>query len=101
MMASTQANTTDQHYEITYWRAGCAERCKSGSEGGGWKPAPRSIVPVARRHDDRQGAGRLPYSVSLANVGWPLQIFRERLSRSRVRPERGPRRAPRPRVLGE
>ena len=34
---------------------------KSGSEGGGWKPAPRSTVPVARRHDDRQGAGRLPY----------------------------------------
>jgi len=36
--------------------------CKSGSEGGGWKPAPRSTVPVERRHDDRQGAGRLPYA---------------------------------------
>src|SRR5436309_2275427 len=49
---------------MVHWRAGCVERCKSGSEGGSWKPAPRSIVPVERHHDDRQGAGCLPYSAT-------------------------------------
>src|SRR5947209_6878179 len=24
---------------MSYWRAGCTKRCKSGSEGGGWRPA--------------------------------------------------------------
>ena len=28
----------------TYWRAGCAERCKSGSEGGGWKRALHEVT---------------------------------------------------------
>src|SRR5262249_54734785 len=36
---------------MTDWRAGCAERCKSGSEGGGWKST------IARW----QLAGRPPY----------------------------------------
>jgi hypothetical protein len=44
-----------------HWRAGCGKSLEAGSEGGSWKPAPRSIVPVARRHDDRQGAGCLPW----------------------------------------
>lgn len=40
---------------MTCWRAGCIERCKSGSEGGGWKST------VVRR----QLAGRLPYNFAI------------------------------------
>src|SRR5262245_34425356 len=46
---------------MVHWRAGCDESRKSGSEGGCWRPALRSIVPVASRHEDPQGAGCPPY----------------------------------------
>ena len=38
-MTSPTDDTMDHRQETTHWRAGCVERCKSGSEGGGWKSA--------------------------------------------------------------
>jgi len=55
------AATTVLRYEWFTGEPDASKVCQSGSEGGGWKPAPRSLVPVVRRHEDRQGAGRLPY----------------------------------------
>jgi sigma-B regulation protein RsbU (phosphoserine phosphatase) len=44
--------------KMGYWRAGCAERCKSGSEGGGWKRTEPLI---------RHLAGHLPYAIGDAS----------------------------------
>jgi hypothetical protein len=51
----------DPRYEWFTGEPDASKVRKSGSEGGSWKPALRSTVPVERRHDDRQGAGCLPY----------------------------------------
>jgi len=55
------ATTTVLRYEWFTGEPDASKVCQSGSEGGSWKPAPRSLVPVVRRHEDRQGAGCLPY----------------------------------------
>src|SRR3954447_8010380 len=46
---------------MVHWRAGCLESVQVRFGGGQLETCLRSIVPVERRHDDRQGAGCLPY----------------------------------------
>ena len=47
--------------ESYYWRAGCIERCTSGSEGDGWKRAARYL------------ASRLPYFAATGKNGNPRE----------------------------
>ena len=54
-----------------YWRAGCLESVQVRFGGGQLETCLRSIVPVVRRHEDRQGAGCLPY---FGHTDYPTRV---------------------------